>query len=247
MSSKTSTYQATRSFATYVAGDCVSVAGGQMVNLPTERGEELLAAGYVVAGSKATTKENAKVAPGRVVSDLVPDPTDITDAEKLGVRDPVTGRAYEDPSTRRAREDARDAGDTIVQADSAGETHEGEKNETTDANQEPVVNDPEGTHTDPADDGEAAKGSATTGKRDVSKGPKAASKPIKTGQTTAKRKPRASGQGKVGAKDPDITAEDRSTVGDTPPTVEPTGPNRDEPNAEHPSPGTVDTPDPAGS
>jgi hypothetical protein len=236
--SNVASYQATRSFVTYVAGDVVSLSGGQMVAMTEGQAADLLAAGYLVPEAEAATPVPTGLS--RIISDVVPDPDDITEAEKRGTSDVRSGRDYVDPSIRAARAAAEDG--VTKQADSAGETH-GDVNEASDAEQNPVEHDPEGTHTNPKDDGTAAKGSATTGKQDISKGPKPASKPVKTGQTTAKRPPKATGRGKVGGKDPDIEAEDVSTVGANEPTVEPTGPNRDEPEAQHPSPGTTALPD----
>lgn len=218
------TVTATREFATYVHGDCVSVAKGQTFVVPKDKADELAAAGFVTMGAKAPeTKDATRLS--RVVSDVVPDPDDITDDEAQNVADVEKGRAAVDPSIARAREQAgKEQGGT----------------------------------TDPADEGEAAKGSFTTGKRDVSKGPRPASKPKRTGQATAKRKPRGTGKGPVAkdtpeSQDPDGVGvkEDVSTVGKSGPTVKHDGPKDDPaagtegqtgPAVADPSPGTVKKP-----
>ena len=233
----TVTVQATQSFATYVDGDCLSVAGGQMVVLPKANADALEKGGLVVSLENGGHAEDPRgvARPGRVVSDVVPDPVDATEWERTTTSDPSKGRVGVDAGVLRARKAAEDE-----KVDGRTEAQKGQPD---------IPVEEVGEHTDPAKDGEAAKGSYTTGKEDVSKGSKPASKPIKTGQTTAKRKPRASGSGPVAdpdkpieEQDPDLKEDDRSTVDDKAPVIEPTGPNRDEPTAPDPSPGTVKKP-----
>jgi hypothetical protein len=228
------TVQAVQSFVTYVAGDCVTVSAGQMVSLPKDKVGELVAGGLVLPpGKSAPETKSEPVTCGRVVSDLVPDPEDITDAEKVGTDDPVTGRRHVDPSIARARAAAK----------AEGAPHDTTKvNPLTDAEQKGKVNDPEGEGvTKPSQEGQAAKGAHTTGAQDSSSGPPPASRPVRTGQRTAKKPPRKSGS--AGPKrEQDDEQDDVATVGKQEPTVTPSGPNRDEPVADHPSPGTVDQP-----
>lgn len=233
---------ATQNFTSVIAGSVVSGTAGQPVLLPSDVVDDFVNGGMVTR-SQPKAPENKAAGHMRIVSDAVPDPEDATPMEKMTTDDPSTGRSHVDPAViaerdrlkrlsrdERRGDDALDPDDIVHQPD--------------------VGTEQVGAHTDPAKDGEAAKGALTTGEQDVSKGSKPASKPAKTGQTTAHKKPRKTAAGKVSKTsgqdpdkdDPDRNEPDRSTVGDKPPVVEPTGPNRDEPTATDPSPGTVKEP-----
>lgn len=227
---------ATQNFTTLIAGSVVSGTAGQPVLLPEDRVDEFVAGGMV--SRKAPKAPETKAAGHmRIVSDAVPDPEDATALEKATTDDPETGRSHVDPAVIRERErlerlsrdeqrgaDAVDADDIVAQPD--------------------VPTEQVGEHTDPTKDGEAAKGSRTTGRDDVSTGSNPASKPVKTGQTTAHKKPRKTAAGKPSKTsgqdpekdDPDRKEPDKSTVGDKAPTVKPTATDV------HPSPGTVAQP-----
>jgi hypothetical protein len=227
---------ATQNFATMIAGGIVSATAGKPVLVPSDVADDLVKGGMATRKAPAAP-ENKAAGTGRIVSDAVPDPEDATALEKATTDDAESGRSHVDPSVIAERERLA----RLDKEERAGR-------EATDADD--VVTAQQGEHTDPSKDGQAAKGSLTTGEQDVSKGSKPASKPVKTGQTTAHKKPRATGKGKVSKTggmdpdrdDPDRKEPDRSTVGDKAPTVEPTGPQRDEPVAKDPSPGTVKEP-----
>ncbi len=227
----------------YVRGGTHSVTDGQPILVTSAEADELVKAGMASKTQKAPeTKE--PVGPMRIVSDAMPDPDDITAEERLRTDDPRTGRKGIDPSMQRKVVD----GDTVVvkpsEVDDEKFTGDGRPDEGT---------------TDREDDGKAARGSFTTGEKDVSKGPKPASKPVKTGQGNVTRQPIATGKGKVAdrdkpeSQDPDgLGAPDPiETVDTKEPTVETPGPRNDPaagtegqegPSDKHPSPGTTAEP-----
>jgi hypothetical protein len=202
---------AAQSFATYIAGDLVSAVGGKPVRLPKDRVKDLQKAGLVLAeGEEPEAVRNEAVPSARILSDLMPNPDDITAEEELLLR--------QDPSLRSKVVDGKPV---IVDPDEVAApeyTEDGRPDEGT---------------MDPADEGIAARGSHTTGREDLGKGPKPASKPVETGQGNAKRKPAV--HGRRGKPDTEAAPDPIETVGTKEPKV-PTGPREEEP---HPSPGTV--------
>lgn len=257
------TVQATQAFSTYIAGDCVSVMANQMVVLPKDTADQLAKAGLVLPPGRSAPEHKEALKPSRVVSDAVPDPDDATEDEMASTDDAAKGRKRVDPSIARARKVEKELGARGDKQRPAYESGEGPVSEpdapAREKDPDGLGAGPEGAHTDPDDDGTAAKGSYTTGKEDLSKGPKPASKPIESGQGHDTRKPKATGRGKVAkegkpeSEDPDGEGapDPIETVGEKEEHFDHTGPKDDPaagtegkkgPAVDHPSPGTVEKP-----